>query len=217
MGINFAVVILIIALTNAPSSASLVTFIFGDSLAEVGNNNYLKLSLAKSNFPFYGIDFAGGKATGRFTNGRTVGDIISAKLGIPSPPSYLSISEDGDALLKGANYASGGAGILNETGLYFIQTLSFHEQINKFQRTKESIKAKIGEGEANKLCNEAVYIIGIEALPTWCKKNGVSWAWAAWVHSGPESKIEQRRMSKPSQSLGATIQLKSRKIDRQFE
>ncbi|KAK4490418.1 hypothetical protein RD792_001095 [Penstemon davidsonii] len=161
MGINFAVVILIIALTNAPSSASLVTFIFGDSLAEVGNNNYLKLSLAKSNFPFYGIDFAGGKATGRFTNGRTVGDIISAKLGIPSPPSYLSISEDGDALLKGANYASGGAGILNETGLYFIQTLSFHEQINKFQRTKESIKAKIGEGEANKLCNEAVYIIGI--------------------------------------------------------
>lgn len=52
-----------------------VTYVFGDSLTEVGNNNYLQ-SLAKSNFPFYGIDYEGGKPTGRFTNGRTIGDII---------------------------------------------------------------------------------------------------------------------------------------------
>ncbi|KAL9679622.1 hypothetical protein QQ045_017488 [Rhodiola kirilowii] len=53
-----------------------VTFVFGDSLTEVGNNNYLQYSLAKSNFPWYGIDYPGGKPTGRFTNGRTIGDII---------------------------------------------------------------------------------------------------------------------------------------------
>ncbi|XP_052196772.1 GDSL esterase/lipase At5g37690 [Diospyros lotus] len=143
------------------SSESLVTFIFGDSLTEVGNNNFMQLSLAKANYPYYGIDYPGGQATGRFTNGRTIGDIISAKLGIPSPPAYLSLSSTSDELLKGVNYASGGAGILNDTGVYFIQRLSFDDQIKNFEKTKEAIKAKIGGEAAEKLCNEAMYFIGI--------------------------------------------------------
>ncbi|CAA2974298.1 GDSL esterase lipase At5g37690 [Olea europaea subsp. europaea] len=156
------VLIISTALAATPlMAASLVTFVFGDSLTEVGNNNFLQLSLAKSNYPFYGIDYIGGKATGRFTNGRTIGDIISSKLGVPSPPPYLSLAPNDDALLKGVNYASGGAGILNETGLYFIQRLSFDDQIKNFEKTKESIKARIGEEAANKLCNEAVYFIGL--------------------------------------------------------
>ncbi|PIN09776.1 Triacylglycerol lipase [Handroanthus impetiginosus] len=159
---NLAVLMMVMAMMMSTSSASsLVTFIFGDSLTEVGNNNYLQLSLAKSNYPYYGIDFAGRKATGRFTNGRTIGDIISAKLGIPSPPPYLSLSPTNDAILKGVNYASGGAGILNDTGLYFIQRLSFDDQIKGFEKTKQWMKAKIGDEAANKLCNEAVYFIGI--------------------------------------------------------
>ncbi|KAJ4706877.1 GDSL esterase/lipase family [Melia azedarach] len=145
----------------ASDNSSLVTFVFGDSLTEVGNNNHLQYSLARSDYPWYGIDFSGRQATGRFTNGRTIGDIISAKLGIPSPPAYLSVSNDDDALLKGVNYASGGAGILNDTGLYFIQRLSFDDQINYFKKTKEQIKGKIGEEAANKLCNEAMYFVGL--------------------------------------------------------
>lgn len=50
-------------------------FIFGDSLADNGNNNNLK-SLALVNYPPYGIDFRDGP-TGRFTNGRTYVDILS--------------------------------------------------------------------------------------------------------------------------------------------
>ncbi|KAK3218506.1 hypothetical protein Dsin_012476 [Dipteronia sinensis] len=149
------------SMTNSSSSTLLTTFVFGDSLTEVGNNNYLQYSLARSDYPWYGIDFDGGQATGRFTNGRTIGDIISAKLGIPSPPPYFSLSKDDDALLKGVNYASGGAGILNDTGLYFIQRLSFDDQINLFQKTKETIKAKIGDEAAKRLCNEAMYFVGI--------------------------------------------------------
>ncbi|KAI9160070.1 hypothetical protein LWI28_004844 [Acer negundo] len=149
------------ASTTNSSSTLLTTFVFGDSLTEVGNNNYLQYSLARSDYPWYGIDFDGGQATGRFTNGRTIGDIISAKLGIPSPPPYFSLSKDDDALLKGVNYASGGAGILNDTGLYFIQRLSFDDQINLFKKTKETIKAKIGDEAANKLCNESMYFVGI--------------------------------------------------------
>lgn len=57
-----------------------VTFVFGDSLTEVGNNNYFQYSLAKSNFPWYGIDYENAKPTGRFTNGRTIGDIMCINL-----------------------------------------------------------------------------------------------------------------------------------------
>ncbi|KAH7533786.1 hypothetical protein FEM48_Zijuj04G0168800 [Ziziphus jujuba var. spinosa] len=131
MGIALATFIFIAKFISMASSATPpVTFVFGDSLTEVGNNNFLQYSLAKSNYPWYGIDYASGQATGRFTNGRT----IAAKLGISSPPPYLSLSPNDDALLEGVNYASGGAGILNDTGLYFA---------------------------AVKLCNEALYFIGI--------------------------------------------------------
>jgi phospholipase/lecithinase/hemolysin len=75
-GLALAAFILAAKATTLVSAASLVTFIFGDSLTEVGNNNYLQYSLARSDYPWYGIDYSGRKATGRFTNGRTIGDII---------------------------------------------------------------------------------------------------------------------------------------------
>ncbi|PSS16124.1 GDSL esterase/lipase [Actinidia chinensis var. chinensis] len=99
-------VLVIVNMAAAALSASLLTFIFGDSLTEVGNNNFLQYSLAKSNFPYYGIDYPGGQATGRFTNGRTIGDIISPKLGIPSPPAYLSLLPTADAILCSNDYVN---------------------------------------------------------------------------------------------------------------
>lgn len=51
-------------------------FIFGDSLVDIGNNNYVTLSLAKANMPPNGIDFPTGTATGRFCNGRTSFDVL---------------------------------------------------------------------------------------------------------------------------------------------
>jgi hypothetical protein len=62
-------------------------FIFGDSLADSGNNNNL-VTAAKANYRAYGIDFPNG-TTGRFTNGRTVVDIIGAPF---SSPCTLSLS-----------------------------------------------------------------------------------------------------------------------------
>ncbi|KAF7831107.1 GDSL esterase/lipase [Senna tora] len=162
---GFMIVIIVLMMMKMGSASGIITFVFGDSLTDVGNNNYLQYSLARSNYPWYGIDYSGGQPTGRFTNGRTIGDIISEKLGIPSPPPYLSLSQNDDALLKGVNYASGGAGILNDTGLYFIQRLSFDDQINNFYKTKQTIKAKIGDEAANKLCNDAMFFIGIAPLP----------------------------------------------------
>ena len=55
-------------------------FVFGDSLVDNGNNNDIA-SLARANYPPYGIDFPGG-ATGRFSNGLTTVDAI-CKLSSP--------------------------------------------------------------------------------------------------------------------------------------
>lgn len=59
------------------SKALGASFIFGDSLVDAGNNNYLP-TLSKANIPPNGIDFqaSNGNPTGRFTNGRTIGDIV---------------------------------------------------------------------------------------------------------------------------------------------
>jgi hypothetical protein len=51
-------------------------FIFGDSLVDVGNNNYLKLSLAKADFPHNDVNFPTKKPTGSFTNSKNVADFV---------------------------------------------------------------------------------------------------------------------------------------------
>lgn len=59
-----------------PGTIAPAVFIFGDSVADVGNNNYLPFSLVKANFLPNGIDYNGRYPTGRFCNGRTVFDFI---------------------------------------------------------------------------------------------------------------------------------------------
>lgn len=45
--------------------------------------------------------------------------------GLPRPPAFLdpSLTED-EIMENGVNYASGGGGILNETGGYFVSTIN---------------------------------------------------------------------------------------------
>ncbi|CAI0556001.1 unnamed protein product [Linum tenue] len=93
-------------------------FIFGDSLVEVGNNNYLS-SIAKSNYFPYGVDFNRGP-TGRFCNGKTFVDILAELLGLPYPPAFADPNTAGARLLGGVNYASAAAGILDETGQHYV-------------------------------------------------------------------------------------------------
>lgn len=133
-------------------------FVFGDSLVEAGNNNYI-VTLSKADYPPNGIDF--GKPTGRYTNGRTIIDIIGTQAGTilffflslalnplitlltesnastgqnlgfkGFTPPYLAPTTAGPVILKGANYASGGGGILNETGKIFVRTPLFFTQFH---------------------------------------------------------------------------------------
>ncbi|KAI3463969.1 hypothetical protein Pfo_020632 [Paulownia fortunei] len=131
-------------------NCKIVQFIFGDSLSDVGNNNYLSKSLARASLPWYGIDFGNGLPNGRFSNGRTVADIIGDNMGLPRPPAFLDPSLNEDLILEnGVNYASGGGGILNETGSYFVQRFGLYKQIELFQGTQDLIRVKIGDTEAD--------------------------------------------------------------------
>ncbi|CAH9067525.1 unnamed protein product [Cuscuta europaea] len=126
------------------------SFIFGDSLVDAGNNNYLS-TLSKADTPPNGIDFkpSGGNPTGRFTNGRTIGDIIGEGLGQSyySTP-FLAPNCSGKAILHGVNYASGGGGILNGTGSIFVNRLSMDIQVDYFNITRRQINKLLGASKA---------------------------------------------------------------------
>ncbi|XP_021752378.1 GDSL esterase/lipase At4g16230-like [Chenopodium quinoa] len=139
----------------------IANFVFGDSDVDVGNNNYI-VSLLKANSMPNGIDYEG--PTGRFTNGRTVIDIIAQTLGkFGNSPPYLAPTTKGSVILKGVNYASGGAGILNETGSIFIGRINFDAQLDNFANTKQDIIAQIGEAATNELMNKAFFSVVIGA------------------------------------------------------
>ncbi|OWM90408.1 GDSL esterase/lipase At1g74460-like [Punica granatum] len=156
-------VIIILGLVSINGcNCKIVQFIFGDSLSDVGNNNRLPRSLAKANLPWYGIDFGKGLPNGRFCNGRTVADIIGDEMGLPRPPPFLDPSLTEDMVLEnGVNYASGGGGILNETGTYFIQRFSLYKQIELFQGTQELVRKKIGREAADKFFRESRYVVAL--------------------------------------------------------
>ncbi|PNX76837.1 GDSL esterase/lipase, partial [Trifolium pratense] len=96
-------------------------YVFGDSLVDVGNNNYLNDTLLKAMFPYYGIDFPTKKPAGRFSNGKNAADLIAEKIGVPTSPPYLSLvskiknNNRNVSFLGGVSFASGGAAIFNVT------------------------------------------------------------------------------------------------------
>nr|GLL23170.1 GDSL esterase/lipase At5g33370-like [Ipomoea trifida] len=124
-------------------------FVFGDSLVDNGNNNFLATS-ARADSPPYGIDYPTHRPTGRFSNGLNIPDIISEKLGSEPTMPYLNPQLDGQKLLVGANFASAGVGILNDTGIQFLDYFAEYQQ---------RLAKLIGAEKAKKLVNDALVLI----------------------------------------------------------
>ncbi|CAM0944257.1 unnamed protein product [Alopecurus aequalis] len=132
-------------------------YVFGDSTVDVGNNQYLPGNGALQ-LP-YGIDFPQSRATGRFSNGYNVADSISRLLGFKrSPPAYLSLTPQTSQQIlrgfRGANYASGGSGILDTTG----NTLTLTKQVELFAATKSKMTEYNGGNKSS------VSVAAIDAL-----------------------------------------------------
>ncbi|KAL3699949.1 hypothetical protein R1sor_017971 [Riccia sorocarpa] len=143
---------------NAPYRRFVPAFyIFGDSTADSGNNNELS-TIARANFPPYGRDFDSRHASGRFSNGKMTSDWINSFLSLPLVPAYLS-REARMFPFQGANFASAGAGILNNTGDVLGEKLSNWQQIELFLERRNELVARIGVVAASRhLRNSILYI-----------------------------------------------------------
>lgn len=133
-------------------------FVFGDSLVDNGNNNYLATS-ARADAPPYGIDYPTHRPTGRFSNGLNIPDIISEAIGSEPTLPYLSPLLNGERLLVGANFASAGIGILNDTGVQFLNIIRITRQLEYFQQYQQRVSALIGDDATQQLVNGALYLI----------------------------------------------------------
>lgn len=139
-------------------SAGFTSFIFGDSLVDAGNNNYIP-STARANYRPHGIDYPGGIPTGRFGNGKIISDYVGEFYNSPPTKPYLDPSNDQASLMLGSNFASAGAGIFNSTGRIFVVLLTVEDQLELFQQYKQKMVGFIGEEATDNLVKGALYSI----------------------------------------------------------
>ncbi|WZZ31860.1 hypothetical protein YC2023_015261 [Brassica napus] len=142
-------------------------YIFGDSLVDAGNNNYLAISISKANYPRNGVDFPDKKATGRFSNGKNAADALAEKFGLPLPPPYLlrkvqfKEKERKSAALTGVNFASGGAGIFNGSDQKLRQSIPLSHQVNDWQDIHKELTSQLGPSEAQNHLSKSLFFVVI--------------------------------------------------------
>ncbi|KAH7547008.1 hypothetical protein FEM48_Zijuj01G0261400 [Ziziphus jujuba var. spinosa] len=131
-------------------------FIFGDSLFDAGNNNYINTTNGKANFWPYGETFFH-YPTGRFCDGRLVPDFIAEYAKLPFIPPYL---QPGNKLfIYGVNFASGGAGALVETGKGSV--IDLQTQLGYFKNVSRVLREELGDAKAEALLSRAVYLFSV--------------------------------------------------------
>ncbi|GLT82613.1 hypothetical protein SLE2022_009740 [Rubroshorea leprosula] len=132
--------------------------VFGDSIVDPGNNNYIS-TIIKCDFAPYGRDFQGGKATGRFSNGKVPSDFAAEFYGIKELlPAYLDPNLNLQDLLTGVSFASGGAGYDPLTSK-IASVLSLSDQLELFKEYKEKIKLAMGEEQTTNFLSKVLFII----------------------------------------------------------
>ncbi|XP_073134361.1 GDSL esterase/lipase At1g29670-like [Henckelia pumila] len=136
-------------------------FVFGSSLVDNGNNNFLSNSIAKVNYFPYGIDFPLGPS-GRFTNGKNVIDLLGQKLNLSDYiPPFSDPSTNGSKLVNGVNFASGGSGILDDTGALAGNVTSLNQQIRNFEdyTLPELMEMELGS-KSKEILAQFLFLVG---------------------------------------------------------
>ncbi|KAM3694945.1 hypothetical protein ACJW31_07G093200 [Castanea mollissima] len=132
-------------------------FIFGDSVFDAGNNNYINtITDYQANYePYRGNFFK--YSTGRFSDGRIIPDFIAEFANLPFITPYLHPGYH--RYTDGANFASAGAGALAETHQEMV--IDLKSQLNNFKNLESLLSKELGDAEAKKLLFRAVYIINV--------------------------------------------------------
>ncbi|KAL3503526.1 hypothetical protein ACH5RR_037975 [Cinchona calisaya] len=147
-------------ITSSEGQSVPAMYVFGDSLVDVGNNNYIKDSILKADYPYNGIDYPGGIPTGRFSNGKNAADFLAEKVGLPTSPPYLSNTSD--VFLQGVSFASGGSGLFNSTGQGFLmKTLSLAKQVDYYAAVHERLVKQLGPDGAKLHLSKSLFLVVI--------------------------------------------------------
>ncbi|CAN1226722.1 GDSL esterase/lipase EXL3 [Linum perenne] len=154
------IMIMVCDAAMAPPRKVPAMLIFGDSILDSGNNNYVN-TIVKCNFQPYGRDFVTRKPTGRFCNGKVPSDFAVSFLGLKDllPPSLdptLTIRD----LATGVSFASGGSGYDPETARS-KSVLTMSDQLEMFKEYKSKIEKGMGGKTAAKIVSESAYLIGV--------------------------------------------------------
>ncbi|XVE82411.1 hypothetical protein DITRI_Ditri16bG0002400 [Diplodiscus trichospermus] len=169
----FVGVFVSIAVTSAllhgeAAKAPPAVYIFGDSTLDVGTNDFILECQARADFYFNGIDFPYSQPTGRFSNGFNTADEIAKLLGLKmSPPPFFYLVKHPSTfkrnILKGANFASGGSGIINTTGQQpYKKVVPLGDQIQQFSTIRSNITNMTGsEAQTDIILSKAFFLISI--------------------------------------------------------
>ncbi|XP_057834573.2 GDSL esterase/lipase At2g23540 [Cryptomeria japonica] len=131
-------------------------YLFGDLLADAGNNNYIPNCTARANFTPYGISFFP-CSTGRFTDGRTAFDFVADRLGLSYPPPYL---QPNARFTRGINFASGSSGLLDSTGVD-KKVISMSEQLFMFEQYSNNLTNSDPSGGAQANLRKSLFGITV--------------------------------------------------------
>ncbi|KAI8569463.1 hypothetical protein RHMOL_Rhmol02G0281500 [Rhododendron molle] len=142
----------------ANSNKHVALFVFGDSLFDVGNNNYINSTAGtQANYWPYGETFFN-RPTGRFSDGRLIPDFIAEYAKLPLLPPYKQPGNN-HQFSNGANFASAGAGALVQTHQGTV--IDLHMQLIYFKNVKKVLEQHMGETEAKKILSTAVYLFSV--------------------------------------------------------
>ncbi|TKY61147.1 GDSL esterase/lipase 1 [Spatholobus suberectus] len=132
-------------------------FVFGDSLFDVGNNNYINTTADnQANYSPYGETFFK-YPTGRFSDGRVLPDFIAEYAKLPQIQPYLFPGYQ--RYVDGVNFASAGAGALVETHQGLV--IDLKTQLSYFKKVSKVLRQELGDVETRTLLAKAVYLINI--------------------------------------------------------
>lgn len=164
---NFIILVLISATTivntSNPKNPEFPSILFfGDSTVDTGNNNYIEeapIFLVRANHYPYGKDFPGHIASGRFSNGKLVPDLLSSFLKLKHTlPPFLDSNLTDDELLTGVNFASAGAGF-DDLTLSVAHVIPVSKQPDYFRTYANRLKRIAGVEEAEKILENALVFI----------------------------------------------------------
>ncbi|KAJ7951445.1 GDSL esterase/lipase [Quillaja saponaria] len=132
-------------------------FIFGDSLFDAGNNNYINTTTDnEANYSPYGETFFK-YPSGRFSDGHMVPDFIAEYAKLPLIQPYLHPGYH--QYIDGVNFASAGAGALVQTHQGWV--IDLETQLRYFKKVEKILKHRLGDAEAKTLLSKAVYLFSI--------------------------------------------------------